>query len=216
MDLGAGALANLLRYVEPDQVSGLALSHLHYDHFVDLYGLCIARRYWESDLPPLQVILPAGSPEKVDCLPSEREIPAFLAHLELIEAGDGSEKEFGGLLVTTASARHFVEAISVRVASGDRAVCYTGDTEMNESLVTLAAGADLLICEANSTSEAGATALGHMTAREAGELATVSGVGTLLITHVWPTLDREVALRDAAATFKGPVALATEGLALDL
>jgi len=41
--------------------------------------------------------------------------------------------------------------------------------------------------------------------------AREAGAGLLLLTHIWPTSDREISRAQAAEEFDGPVELATEG-----
>jgi ribonuclease BN (tRNA processing enzyme) len=36
LDLGTGSLSNLRRYLAPEQVSAVIISHMHPDHFLDL------------------------------------------------------------------------------------------------------------------------------------------------------------------------------------
>ncbi|BDZ40852.1 hypothetical protein GCM10025865_01510 [Paraoerskovia sediminicola] len=45
LDLGNGALGALQRHVDPLALDGVAISHLHPDHFVDLCGLYVYLRY---------------------------------------------------------------------------------------------------------------------------------------------------------------------------
>ena len=46
--MGNGALGALHNYTDPLDVDGVALSHLHADHCVDLTGFYVLRRYHPS------------------------------------------------------------------------------------------------------------------------------------------------------------------------
>jgi ribonuclease BN (tRNA processing enzyme) len=68
-------------------------------------------------------------------------------------------------------------------------------------LVSVAEGADLLLCEA-SFEEGPANPPGlHLTGRQAGEHAAAAGVGRLLVTHVPAWVDAEAQLADARTAF---------------
>lgn len=87
------------------------------------------------------------------------------------------------------------------------------DTRPCEGARRLAEGADLLVCEATylDAEAAEARAHGHMTARQAAELARDAGARRLLLTHFsqrYPNTDGH--LREAAEVF--PEALAAEDL----
>ena len=62
LDCGNGVLGNLARYVLPQRVEAVYLSHLHPDHFSDLYPFLLQR----SRFAPLRVHAPAGSRAKLD------------------------------------------------------------------------------------------------------------------------------------------------------
>lgn len=211
LDLGAGSLGNLLKYLGPDRLGGLAISHLHYDHYMDLYGLCTARRFWPAPLPPLPVLAPPGSAGRISAVISEESREAFMSTLEVTEIRPGEALESGGFEVTALPAEHIESSFIFRIGAGKRSLCYSGDTACCDALLEQARGADLFICEATATSQVPFSPPGHMSAREAGEVAAEAGVGALVLTHVWPTLDGEVAVRDAAAAYDGPVELAVEG-----
>jgi len=49
-----------------------------------------------------------------------------------------------------------------------------------------------------------------MTPAEAGELASEAGVATLVLAHLWPTVDRIAAAAEAAASFSGRIIVANE------
>jgi ribonuclease BN (tRNA processing enzyme) len=52
----------------------------------------------------------------------------------------------------------------------------------------------------------------HMSSRQAADHARESGAGRLVLTHIWPTLDREVSIEQAAEEYKGPIEAAVEGM----
>lgn len=216
LDLGAGALSNLLKYVHPDELGGLALSHLHYDHYVDIYGLLTARRFWPVELPPLAVVSTPGTEDVLGAPINEATRELFSSCLSIVEPGDGEEVGVAGFDVKVRRASHSVEANAMRISAGGRVVCYSGDTDYSEALLELAAGCDLLICEATFTSELPFKIPGHLQASEAGEIAQRAGAGRLLLTHVWPTLDEGRAVADAREKYSGTVEAAVEGLTVEL
>jgi ribonuclease BN (tRNA processing enzyme) len=58
LDLGSGALGPLQSHTELRDLDGVLLSHLHPDHFADMCGLFVTRRY--SPGPPMSKIPVCG------------------------------------------------------------------------------------------------------------------------------------------------------------
>ena len=93
------------------------------------------------------------------------------------------------------------------------AVAVVMDTAWCDGAVDLAAGTDLLLCEATflSTEEDKAVEYGHLTARQAGRLAAEAGVGRLVLSHFsrrYP--DVEAFEDEAAEEFDGDIVLARD------
>lgn len=211
LDIGAAALPNMLQYIEADELDALALTHMHYDHYGDIYGLCTARRFWETDLPQLPVVAPADARQIIGSPLAEASREAFFKCLDITVPG-AETLEVAGFEIAAAPASHVMDALIYRVTSDDRSICYSGDTDVCDELLEMASGAELLICEATFTSEVPEKAKGHMHAAEAGQVAAQAGVRSLLLTHIWPTLDPERALEDAGSFYSGPIDVAVEGL----
>lgn len=212
LDIGAGSLSNMLKYLEADELGGLAITHMHWDHYADLVGLCTARRFWETSLPPLPVLAPDNASDILGSPLSEESRPEFLKCMDMQEPDTEEPMDFAGFTVIARPSAHVVDGFIYRLEAEERTICYSGDTERCDALVDQAREADLFICEATFTSEVTVKMGGHMTAREAGRVATEAGAGSLLLTHLWPTLDPEVAIEDAVKEYNGPVDLAVEGL----
>ena len=212
LDLGSGALSNLFKYLAPDEIGGLAITHMHYDHYVDIFGLCTARKFWKTKLKPLPVILPIGGSDALLSVISQNSRESFLECLDIREAGPGEKANIGNFEIFTGAAKHIENSLIFRVRAGGHTVCYSGDTDMTGELEELAHECNLLICEATFTSEVPSRFFGHLFAEEAGRVASKAGVQMLLLTHIWPTLSEVRALEDARKHYHGKVELAREGL----
>ncbi|HEX7095126.1 MAG TPA: ribonuclease Z [Acidimicrobiales bacterium] len=97
-----------------------------------------------------------------------------------------------------------VRLADVSVTSPGRVVAFVMDTARCEAAIELARGADLLVCESTFLSDQSdiAEEYGHLTARQAAEIALEAGARRLLLTHFSqrePETARYVA--DAAKVF---------------
>jgi ribonuclease BN (tRNA processing enzyme) len=94
---------------------------------------------------------------------------------------------------------------------------YSGDTGPTPELDALGRGADMVILE-NSWLEGQQRGRDpfHLTARQAAEHAARAGAGHLVLSHFWPTNDRDRSREQAAPAFGGPITLADEAMKLEL
>ena len=84
------------------------------------------------------------------------------------------------------------------------------------SSTELAQGADLLLCEASFRDGVDNPPDLHMTGSECGTTATEAGVGRLVLTHIPPWHDPQVAVAEARTTWTGRLDLAVAGMVIDL
>jgi ribonuclease BN (tRNA processing enzyme) len=109
-----------------------------------------------------------------------------------------------------------VHALGYRIELvGGASMAYSGDSGPNDSLVELARDADLLLCEATWQEHMELLPF-HLSGRQAGEHATAAGAARLMLTHIWPSLDKEVSRSEASDTFTGPIDIAREGMVLEV
>jgi ribonuclease BN (tRNA processing enzyme) len=111
---------------------------------------------------------------------------------------------------------HPVPAYGLRVSVDGITVAYSGDTGPCPALARVADGADLLLAEASFRAGDDNPAGLHLTGADCGELASRADVKSLVITHVPPWHDGQVALREAAELYDGPLELARAGAVYDL
>ncbi len=201
IDAGSGTLANLQRHIDLDAVDAVVLSHEHPDHWSDLEGFVNVLRY----IAPRQgvaVYAPAGLRDRTYV---ETE-PQLVWHT----VSDGHRVSVGTLDLSFSRTDHGPETLAARVDGGGRTLGYSADTGPAWSLEALGPMLNLALCEATVPKEMEGT-MQHLSAGQAGASAERAGAGRLLLTHLWPILDRDQAQREAAAVFGGPVDVAALG-----
>jgi ribonuclease BN (tRNA processing enzyme) len=213
IDLGSGSLGPLQRLIDLREIDAVIVSHLHPDHFMDLCGLYVARRYHPAGpvCEPLLVygpehtaerILQAYGPDAAEELPKVYRVRPLT---------DGGQFMVGPVRVTSQLVDHPVTAYGLRFEHDDRVIAYSGDTDACPSLLELARDADLLLAEASFQEGRDETRGVHLTGRRAGEAARDAGARRLVLTHVpvWTRLD--VVIDEAKQVYPGPVEGAVAG-----
>lgn len=220
LDLGSGALGPLQGWTDPRTVDAVALSHLHADHCLDLCGLYVSLRYHPVGPPAhrLPVHGPTGTAARLARAYDLDPDPGMSAELDVREWTPGAPLQVGPLTITPHPVEHPVEAYALRVegpAEDDPSrrvvLAYSGDTDACPGLQTAAAGADLLLAESAFEEGRDATRGIHLTGLRAGEAARDAGAARLVLTHLPPWNDPEVALADARRAYDGPIDLAAPG-----
>jgi ribonuclease BN (tRNA processing enzyme) len=211
-DLGNGALGAMQRHCGLDEVDAIWLSHQHADHCVDMLAYLVARAFHPGGpLRRLPVYAPAGMADRLTAAAGGDGGLSFTSAFEFITLEPG-RREIGPLRVTAARMAHPVETYGFRLEHGGGVLAYSADTGPCPELVSLADGADLLVCEASFLEMPGLPADLHLTARQAGQHAARAGAGELMLTHVMPWHDRDRSRAEAAGSgFAGTLSVAAAG-----
>ena len=217
IDAGPGTLTALMSAFDPGDVDAVVLSHGHGDHCLDMLPFFNFLRYGNPPREALPVFAPAGVAERLAAFIGASPGHPFFRTFDFVEVGAGATAETGDLRISWGEASHPVPAVVTRIEADGVSLAYSGDTGPGGDLVEMAAGVDVLLCEATSQ---GTRAAGdfpyHLFADEAGRAASAAGAGRLLVTHLAPTLDPTVSVSEAAAEFEGPVEWAAPGLEVQL
>ncbi len=190
MDCGAGVLGKLTALCDPAALSGVLLSHWHFDHCSDL---TVMGYYLEA----AGVRLPVYAPGE-DCPPVRALLSPRAFEVRDYPAG---ALEIAGLHVTTAPVRHPVPCRALRLTNGEKTLIYTGDTNDCPGLAAFAADADALLADAAFLDGEWRDALPHMSARGAAVLARDARARRLYLTHLSPRHAPESYEEEAKAVF---------------
>lgn len=216
LDMGTGVLSRLYGWIDPGALDALVITHLHPDHFLDLYPF---RYFLEFQAPgrlPLPVYAPAGAAAFIRSLFNEPETAKFDRVFSFIALDSASEFTVGDLALAGKPVCHLDPTYGIEMAAEGRRLFYTSDTKYDESLVDYARGADLLLAETTLRAQDGQSPVAHMTTTDVAKLATAAGVSRLVLTHLWPHFDRTQIKREVEAGFDGRIDLAYEGLFINV
>ena len=237
IDCGSGVVSRLREQIDVHALTAVVISHLHSDHTLDLVALRYALKYAprpagdDGDSAPIPLHLPPGGLD-------------FLARLAAVFAvGSEAPEDFWGevfvpreygpyldgpeplligpLALRFAPMAHYIPVWAIRIADerSGRVLTYSADTGPQGGLAEFAAGSDLLLCEATLLSQSidhDPAGFGHLTAAEAGQIATRAGAGQLVLTHMWEELGFDRYLAGARAAFAGPIDRARTGAVFEV
>lgn len=215
VDLGHGSVGALQRHIELTDIDAIVFSHLHADHCIDLTALYVAHRYGPAHFAGrIPVLGPPDTAERMSAAYGMTSTRGMTAAFDFHDLSVSAA--LGPFRLRAERMAHPVEAYGTRFTVDDASFVYTGDTGPCRAVDDLASGADLLLCEASFRHGDANPADLHLTGRQAGELARGAGVGHLVLTHVPPWNDAEVAVAEAATVFGGRIDVATPGAVYDV
>ena len=212
LDIGTGVLSSLYNYISPGDLDALIITHLHPDHFLDIYPYRYYLEFCAADKLPLKVYAPAGAAARIKPLFNETDPAKFDKVFHFIDIGEVGVFQVGELSVCGREVLHLEPTYGISVAAEGRRLFYTSDTAFDERLLDYAKDVDLLLAETTFMAAQDGIPVPHMTTVEVGALAVKANVGRLLLTHLWPHSDREQILAEVTAGFDGKIDLADEGL----
>jgi ribonuclease BN (tRNA processing enzyme) len=217
LDLGSGACRGLLRHdLNFSQVDLIALTHLHPDHIGDLVPFLFASHYslGYTRTEPFWLLAARGFQNFHDRLKGAFgqwvEAPAGLLRLRELNPEGPDRFDGEGLTIKSAPVNHIPGSLAYRVEAGGRTLVYSGDTDVSDSLIELARGADLLMVECAQPTKVP----GHLTPEEAGRMAARAGVPRLVLTHFYPPCDEVDVVALTAREFSGEIIRAEDDLRL--
>lgn len=215
LDCGSGS-HSVLNFPHDLQNLSVILSHLHRDHYNDIYNLQYASFVFHNQKRierPISIYMPK-TPSRISTdIMSEKD--SFARYRFINEK---TSLKLGKMHLYFCQTDHPVETYAIKVCSGDKTIVYTSDTSFSakSKLAEFAQGADLLICESSLLKEHGFPEINsHLTAYQAGVIAKEAQVKGLLLTHFWPEESVQKYVLEAKKIFPR-VASAKEGQIIDL
>lgn len=225
VDCGPDTLHLLRSQIRYSSLDAVVISHMHSDHMLDLvpfrYGLTYGV---ERASEPIPLFVPPAGTTRLEALatalggnsePGESFWhPAFAVEEYQPEFG----LNIGDVQISFRRTDHAEPCYAMRIESAaGKTLVYTADTGDHESLIAFADGCDLLVSEATMPEEEqNGSGAGHLKPSIAAELASRSGAGQLLLTHLWAERPDSVVLQQAGSAYDGPITIAKPGLRVNV
>jgi ribonuclease BN (tRNA processing enzyme) len=193
-DCGPGVVHAMARLGSDWQnITHLCLTHFHNDHIGDVPMLFFA---WKHGMrparsEPLTIFGPKGTKRKLvrmaKLFGDHISEPPF--ELRIHELDSGAEVRLNDVAeIRSQRTRHTDRSLAFRLEVSGRSFCYTGDTGYSDDVAKFAQAADVLLTEC-SLPDALAMDV-HLTPSQVAAMARVALPRRLLVTHVYPQLDR--------------------------
>ncbi len=215
-DLGSGAVRGMLRAnLDPFAVDRVFFTHFHPDHIVDVVPLLFSIKYGAEEERTRPLYLTGPEPFR-DFWASLMEVWGkwmvgdYPTHVSELSHECTSPLDLPGCRLSWAPVQHRPESIAYRLEAGGNALVYTGDTEYSESVVELARGAHTLLVECSFPDDSPVP--GHLTPSGVARIASEAGVGRVVLTHVYPSVDNSGLIPKVKRGYDGEVILAEDGL----
>lgn len=197
MDMGNGSIFNLKKTAGIEEIDAIILTHHHFDHFADILLMRYereGRKYMGEEVKPI----PLYTPKMPDWL-FEQLDKSQTFDFHFIEKDE--TVMIGELSIDFIRVLHLMETYAVRISEKDRVMTYSADTGLCQGILKASLKADLFLCEASYGSYDPYNIPHHLTGKEAGEIAKMSGVKKLILTHL-PEHGKEDVLQDALSVFR--------------
>ena len=156
LDCGFSAAPQVWKAVpDPGAIDLIYLSHAHADHYFGMPGL-LGRMWEEGRTKPLHIV---SQSSVIDQLRRALELgyrsmpERYRFPIDYRPANAGDTLEFADVAMDFAETVHSASNLAIRISSGGKSICYSGDGSLTDSSRQLFTGTDLLIHEAYTIEE---------------------------------------------------------------
>lgn len=219
LDCGPGITS---RMNIPDDLEGLTIiiSHLHKDHYADLFAIGYASLcYHRMGLLKQRIKVyipevPVGSKEYLDY---QLIMNLEEAYFDVITYNERDMIHVGENVISFYKTHHSVTNYSCKIQNIESTIVYTGDMGFRDvdAYADFISNADCFICESTYLDSDNVTDMNHLHAKEAGYIASLGNVKMLMLTHFWPEHNKIGYLQEAMSYFQN-VIVADENKVIDL
>jgi len=214
IDPGPGALCRAASHgVSAEDLDIVAITHFHLDHTLDLMALFFARIHLKKNgcLKPMKVIGPKDLSKFVEKM--EKLYGAMInpdeIDVELVEINEGPF-DFSTVLKGSAHlVQHHGDSLGYRIETDGKILGISGDSAPCEGLVDIGGNADLFLLECSFPDDG--CVEGHLTPEAAGKIASRANPKKLVLYHIYPVVDPQVAVKTVKRFFDGDVKAAEDG-----
>lgn len=179
VDLGAGCLANLQKYIDIKDIDIIVLTHLHFDHCSDMGTLKYACGFLGVD--KIKTYMPATPVDMYNLMSSGYDTTIIT---------DGMTVDVDGIKLIFNKTSHPVETYSVAIEENGVKLCYTSDCAKAEDILKCASGSNVVIGDACILDDDHKVNAPHLSVKELAE--SVPQDSALYLAHLTNGIEDEI------------------------
>ena len=219
LDCGFGITSNM-NFPEDLENLSIIISHYHKDHYADLFAIgyasvCYYRQGILTD--KINVYIPKVQKNEKGYIDYEL-IKAFDDYyFKIQEYETDSIIRINNNVISFFETRHSIPNRSIKVENSNYKIVYTGDMGYFniDKYSKFCQNADILISESTYLESDNTIDRNHLHAKEAANIAKLSTVGLLILSHMWPEHDKNNYLQEAKLIFDNTI-VAEDNLKINL
>lgn len=216
-DFGPGCFQAMKKLESSKAVCDFFFTHYdHPDHVNDFIAFVAARQVGvllgEEKPRTINVFAPHGFRKFFGQALSIYPFLKKLLFKVRIKEVSNSSFVHAGFFVSSKKVRHTKTSVGFRVSFGKKIFAYGGDCGFDDNIVNLCKGADLALleCSLGNLDEP----LVHLNPKACGQIASLSRASVLVLTHVYPSVEKERVVFLAKKEFSGKVIAARDDMEL--
>ena len=195
LDCGNG-ISKLLKMPEDLENLIIIISHLHKDHYGDISSIAYASYVYKNlgyIKNKIKVYIPNDSfLQDFAYLTNFGEENYF----EIIPYTYNDKITLNNIQITFSINPHPILTHSIKITDDKKSIVYSSDTGYkNNSLESFAKNCDLLICETSFLKEQKKQSDYHLSTIEAATIAKRANVKSLVLTHFWPEIQKNLYIK---------------------
>jgi ribonuclease BN (tRNA processing enzyme) len=210
-DAGSGGFQALASLIDPIDVDAIVISHRHPDHCVDLFAAFHALTYRPDPVRGVPLFAHRSVVDHILGFLDAEDDHAIHSTFDITCVDADDSWTVGDLAIRSVGMDHSVPTLGFEFESDGRRLFFTADTGPNGTWIDQVGPVDLLVSEASLQSDSADEYRQHLTAAQAGRIASRIGATRLVLTHIPPHLDPLTSVREAETTYRRTVMAAVPG-----
>lgn len=207
LDLGSG-ISRLFDMEKDLEDLVIIISHLHKDHYNEIFSFAYASYVYHKH-GKLKNRVKVYIPDE-DINDNDYKFFKNFGdenYLEFITYNENTELSVGDFTITFKESLHGKKTYMTKIKENDKTLVYTSDTGYgNKNINDFAYLTELLICESTFLTNESEKGDKHLNASEAALIAKEAKVKKLMLTHFWPTQNKNAYVNEARNIFENTIA----------